>query len=198
MSLRDELTAPTSPTSFRILLPPGWRQSGVDEKARFELEKTLRDKFRSAALPEAEAEIRRMIRRYWAQLQKTSAVALYMPTEDAAAIPLPISMVAARYTVRPGLSMEEDVRSRAKSDVLDVELPTGRVFRWMETRERAGDDAAVLSRNITHVFPVPGENPTRGMMLMTAIPHLADGGTDGLLDPLTILSDSIAETFRWM
>lgn len=200
-TLREELLGAT-PTSFRVLLPPGWRRFGVDDASRAALEAVIRERLKPAGRPDLDAQARSMVRRYWDRLQRTRAVALYLPTEQAAEVPLPMSIVASRYTAAPGRSLDADLRATVGVEVTRVELPAGPVLRWVSTGDGAdgegadGDDA-VRSVTIGHVFPVPGDDPRHGMMLLTGIPHLADDGTDLLLEPLTFLSDAIAETFRW-
>jgi hypothetical protein len=195
-SLRDELLG-EAPTSFRVLLPAGWRQFGVDDASRAALEALIRDRLKPAGRPDLDAELRSMVRRYWERLQRTRAVALYLPTEQASEVPLPMSIVASKYSAAPGRSLEADLRATVGVEVTRVQLPTGPVLRWAAVGDRVDGDEAVRSRTIGHVFPVPGDDPRHGMMLVTGIPHLADGGTDALLEPLIFLSDAIAETFRW-
>lgn len=194
--LRDELLG-AAPTSFRVLLPPGWRQFGVDDASRAALEALIRDRLKPAGRPDLDAQLRSMVRRYWDRLQRTRAVALYLPTEQATEVPLPMSIVASKYSAAPGRSLEADLRATVGVEVTRVELPTGPVLRWSSVGDGLDGDDAVRSLTIGHVFPVPGDDPRHGMMLLTGIPHLADGGTDVLLEPLTYLSDAIAETFRW-
>lgn len=194
--LRDELLG-AAPTSFRVLLPPGWRQFGIDDASRAALEALIRDRLKPAGRPDLDAQLRSMVRRYWDRLQRTRAVALYLPTEQATEVPLPMSIVASRYSAAPGRSLEADLRATVGVEVTRVELPAGPVLRWASTGDGADGDGGVGSLTIGHVFPVPGDDPRHGMMLLTGIPHLADGGTDALLEPLTYLSDAIAETFRW-
>jgi hypothetical protein len=195
-SLRAELLG-QAPTSFRVLLPPGWRQFGVDDASRAALEALIRDRLKPAGRPDLDAQLRSMVRRYWDRLQRTRAVALYLPTERATEVPLPMSVVASRFSAAPGRSLEADLHSTVGAEVTRVELPAGPVLRWSSTGEPVDGDEAVRSLTIGHLFPVPGDDPRHGMMLLTGIPHLADGGTDLLLEPLTYLSDAIAETFRW-
>jgi hypothetical protein len=194
--LRDELLG-AAPTSFRILLPPGWRQFGVDDASRAALESLVRDRLRPAGRPDLDAQLRAMVRRYWAGLQRTRAVALYLPTEQATEVPLPMSIVASRFSAASGGSLEAELRSTVGAEATRVELPTGAVLRWTSTGDRVDGDEAVRSLTIGHLFPVPGDDPRHGMMFVTGIPHLADGGTEVLLEPLTYLADAIAETFRW-
>lgn len=196
MSLRDELISET-PTSFRVLMPPGWRQFGVDDASRAALESLIRDRLKPAGRPDLDAQLRSMVRRYWARMKRTRAVALYMPTEQATSVPLPMSIVASRYSATAGRSLESDLRTSVGVELTRVDLPAGPVLRWASTSDRVDGDAAVRSLTIGHVFPVPGEDPRHGMMFVTGIPHLADGETDLLLEPLIFLADAIAETFRW-
>ncbi|HEX6956025.1 MAG TPA: hypothetical protein VF156_14225 [Agromyces sp.] len=194
--LRDELLG-AAPTSFRVLLPPGWRQFGVDDASRAALEALIRDRLKPAGRPDLDAQLRSMVRRYWERLERTRAVALYLPTEPATQVPLPMSIVASKYSAAPGRSLEADLRATVGVEVTRVELPAGPVLRWTSTGDGADGDGGVRSVTIGPVFPVPGDDPQHGMMLLTGIPHLADGGTDVLLEPLAFLSDAIAETFRW-
>lgn len=194
--LRDELLG-GAPTSFRILMPPGWRQFGVDDASCAALESLIRDRLKPAGRPDLDAQLRSMVRRYWEQLKRTRAVALYMPTEQATEVPLPMSIVASRFSSKPGGSLAADLRSTVGVEVTRVELPAGPVLRWTATSDRVEGDEAVRSLTIGHLFPLPGDDPRHGMMFVTGIPHLADGGTDVLLEPLTYLADAIAETFRW-
>lgn len=194
--LREELMGEI-PTSFRVLLPPGWRQFGVDDESRAALEALIRDRLKPAGRPDVDAQLRSMVRRYWARLKHTRAVALYMPTEQATSVPLPMSIVASRYSAAVGRSLESDLRTSVGAEVTRVDLPAGPVLRWTSTSNRVDGDDAVRSLTIGHVFPVPGDDPRHGMMFVTGIPHLANGETDLLLDPLTYLADAIAETFRW-
>ena len=195
-SLREELLGET-PTSFRVLLPPGWRQFGVDDASRAALEALIRDRLKPAGRPDLDAQLRSLVRQYWERLERTRAVALYLPADQATEVPLPMSIVASKYSAAPGRSLEADLRATVGVEVTRVELPAGPVLRWASTSAGADGDGGVRSLTIGHVFPVPGDEPRHGMMLLTGIPHLADGGTDVLLEPLTLLSDAIAETFRW-
>ena len=53
-----------APTSFRILLPPGWRQFGVDDASRAALEALIRDRLKPAGRPDLDAQLRSMLARF--------------------------------------------------------------------------------------------------------------------------------------
>lgn len=195
-SLADELRQPAPPSTFRLLLPPGWAQHRPNEEGRKALALSIRDRFKQAGRPDLDAKLTFMLNRQWNALGRMGAVALYMPGE-ATEVPLPMTVVAVPYTARAGETLEADVRARAGGPVEAVDLPFSRVYRWVETQNGVNSEDGASARSISYLYPVPGEDPRRGMLLAASILHLESGETNEMLESLTVLSDAIAETFRW-
>lgn len=196
ISLADELRQPPAPTTFRVLLPPGWAQHQPNEEGRKRLAESIRARFKKAGRPDLEVKLSFMLNRQWTALGRMGAVALYLPTEDTV-VPMPMTVVAVPYTVKAGETLDADVRARARGPVETQDLPFGRVYRWVETQSNVNSEPGASARSISYLYPVPGETPRRGMLLATSILHVDSGETDEMLESLTVLSDAIAETFRW-
>lgn len=195
-SLADELRQPAPPSSFRVLLPPGWTQHQPNESGRKQLTDSIRSRFKQAGRPDVEVKLTFMVNRQWTAMTRMGAVALYMPTEDTE-VPVPMTIIAVPYTVTAGKTIDADIRSRAGGPVEATDLPFGRVYRWVETQASVNGEQGAYARSISYLYPVPGKQPTRGMLLATSILHLDSEVTEQMLENLTVLSDSIAETFRW-
>lgn len=195
-SLADELRQPAPPSTFRLLLPPGWVQHRPNEDGRKELALNIRARFKQVGRPDLEAKLTYMLNRQWNSLARMGAVAVYMPSETTE-VPLPMTVVAVPYTARAGETLDADVRARARGSVEVIDLPFGRVYRWVETQNSVNSEDGASARSISHLFPAPGNDPRRGMLLASSILHLESGATNDMLESLTVLSDAIAETFRW-
>ena len=195
-SLADELRRPQAPSTFRVLLPPGWTQHQTNDAGKKHLADSIRARFKQAGRPDLDVKLGFMVNRQWTAMNRMGAVALYMPTEKTE-VPMPMTIIAVPYTVRAGETLDADVRSRASGPVEAVDLPFGRVYRWVETQTSVNGEAGAHARSISYLYPVPGDRPTRGMLLATSILHLDSDATDEMLESLTVLSDAIAETFRW-
>ncbi|MBG6238975.1 hypothetical protein IWX78_001954 [Mycetocola sp. CAN_C7] len=195
-TLADELRQPAAPSTFRVLLPPGWAQHQPNEEGRQKLAESIRARFKQAGRPDLDVKLSFMLNRQWTALGRMGAVALYLPTEDTE-VPMPMTVVAVPYTVKAGETLDADVRKRARGPVETYDLPFSRVYRWIETQNNVNSEAGASARSISYLYPVPGRNPTRGMLLATSILHLQSGESDEMLESLTTLSDAIAETFRW-
>jgi hypothetical protein len=195
-SLADELRRPPAPSTFRVLLPPGWTSHQPNESGRAQLTASIRARFKQAGRPDLEVKLAFMVNRQWTAMTRMGAVALYMPTEDTE-VPVPMTIIAVPYTAVTGKTIDADVRSRANGPVEAVDLPFGRVYRWVETQNSVNGEEGAFARSISYLYPVPGEKPTRGMLLATSILHLDSAATEEMLESLTVLSDAIAETFRW-
>lgn len=195
-SLADELRQPSAPSTFRVLLPPGWTQHQPNESGRKQLTDSIRARFKQAGRPDLEVKLSFMVHRQWTAMTRMGAVALYMPTEDTE-VPVPMTIIAVPYTVAGGRTLDADLRSRASGPVEAVDLPFGRVYRWVESQSSVNGEEGASARGISYLYPVPGDKPTRGMLLATSILHLDSDVTEEMLTSLTVLSDAIAETFRW-
>lgn len=185
-----------APTTFRLLLPPGWSQHPVTDAGRAALARNLRQRFQALNRPDLEAQLLAMLNKQWASLGAMGAVASYLPNE-ASESATPMSIAAVPFTARAAQSLEAEVRERAGATLGVVELPHGKVYRWTESKPGIQADSGLTATTISHLYPVPGERPKRGMLLVTSILHLDTEEGAEMLRALTMLSDAIAETFRW-
>ncbi|NYJ21440.1 hypothetical protein [Glaciibacter psychrotolerans] len=124
------------------------------------------------------------------------AVTVYLPNETAETA-MPMSIAAVPFSARADRTLDAEVRERAGSDLIALELPHGWVYRWTESKSGVQGEEEVSARTISHVYPVPGKAPKRGMLFVTSVLHLDSEQSAEMLSSLTLLSDAIAETFRW-
>ncbi|MCR8670080.1 hypothetical protein [Agrococcus sp. HG114] len=196
-SLRDELTG-QAPRGFRIAFPPGWRHYPVDERGRAALLRDVAERARLAGRPDLDAALRRKVREQLDGLQRGRGVAMYVPGPEAASeTGMPMSMVASRWLAPAGSALEADVRARAGTEVVRIDLPHGTVLRWMVERDGASTREGVHTRTVSYVYPEPGDDPRRGILLTAGILHLGTPETDSVTSALVELADAIVETFRW-
>lgn len=197
MSLADELRG-DPPRGFRLAFPPGWRHYPVDEHGRAAMLRDVTERSKAAGRPDVDAALRRRVREQFEALRRTRGVAMYLPGEGAATESgMPMSVVASRWHAEGGRSFEEDVRARAGVEVLRIDLPHGAVFRWVQDRDGASTREGVLTRTVSAVYPEPGEQPRRGVLLTAGILHLGTDETAAATAGMVELADAIVETFRW-
>lgn len=196
-SLADELrgSAP-APSSFRLLLPPGWLQYPVDDDARARLLASVHGRFKQLGRPDLDAQLTAMVRKQWRALKQMGALTLYLPGAKTET-PIPMSIVAVPYTATAGATLEADVHQRVSVPIEAFDLAHGRVYRWVGVENAVNGENSAFARTISALYPVPGEDPRRGMLLATSILGLRSGETESMLESLTGLSDAIVETFRW-
>lgn len=196
-SLRDELRG-EAPRGFRIAFPPGWKHYPVDDRGRAAILRDVSERSRAAARPDLDAALRRRVHEQFEALRRTRAVAMYVPGEEASSESgMPMSVVASHWIAQAGRTVEEDVRDRAGSEVLRVEMPHGAVLRWVQERDGATTREGVRTRTVSYVYPEPGEQPRRGVLLTAGILHLGTAETEPATAGMVELADAIVETFRW-
>jgi hypothetical protein len=196
-SLRDELTG-EAPRGFRIAFPPGWRHYPVDDRGRAALLRDVAERAKLAGRPDLDAALRRKVREQFDGLQRGRGVAMYVPGPDAASDSgMPMSMVASRWIAPAGTGLAVDVQARAATEVLRIDMPHGSVLRWVVDRDGASTREGVLTRTVSYVYPEPGDDPRRGILLTAGILHLGSDETDTVTAALVELADAIVETFRW-
>lgn len=197
MSLRDELEG-EPPRGFRIAFPPGWKHYPVDDRGKAAMLRDVSERAKAAARPDLDATLRRSVHEQFEALRRTRGVAMYVPGEGATTESgMPMSVVASRWISQAGRSVEDDVRQRARVEVLRIELPHGVALRWVQDRDGANTREGVLTRTVSYVYPEPGEAPTRGVLLTAGVLHLGTEETEAVTAGMVELADAIVETFRW-
>lgn len=197
MSLADELRG-EAPRGFRIAFPPGWRHYPVDDRGRAALLRDIAERSRAAGRPDLDAALRRRATEQFEGLRRTRGVAMYVPGEGAAAESgMPMSIVASRWLAQGGRPFDDDVRERAGAEVLRIDLSHGAVLRWVQERDAESTREGVRTRTVSYVYPEPGDDPRRGMLLTAGILHLGTDETAPATAGMVELADAIAETFRW-
>ncbi|MCH1881505.1 hypothetical protein [Agrococcus sp. ARC_14] len=197
MSLREELGG-GAPRGFRIAFPPGWRHYSVDDRGQAAMLRDVSERSKAAGRPDLDAALRRKVKDQFAALRRTRGVAMYLPGEEASTESgMPMSVVASRWHTEGGRAFEEDVRQRAGVEVLRIEMPHGTVLRWVQERDAESTREGVLTRTVSYVYPEPGEEPRRGMLLTAGILHQGTEVTEPATAGMVELADAIVETFRW-
>ncbi|PJJ73262.1 hypothetical protein CLV46_2848 [Diaminobutyricimonas aerilata] len=196
-SLVDSLKGSSAtPASYRIALPPGWRQFTADAAGESALLNLATNRFRRAGRPDVEAVVRRRVTQYMEGLRRSRAVAVYLPGQLDDETPVPMSVVLFRYTADPGSTLETVAAHRSRGSFGVADLPVGAVMRWVEQRQGVEGDKEVGSRTFHYLIPAPGDT-RRAMLMSTAVLHLTDEPEADYVSTLELLSDAIAGTFRW-
>lgn len=203
-------------TSYRLLLPPGWRQLPLDDTAEQVVDGLLAEQF--AALPRDSVtpyrlEVRKMLLSQVAAAREARALDLYLPFEAQRGRPAAASFVVAHVAADPeGPGGGEDVagllaalvqeQGSAPVQVGDRPAVRTEVVVAPEPGDREGP-LSRSSRRVTYQVAVPG-----GGWLLVSFSTLvleerdhptAPGRPDGprFDDVLVDLFDAIVSTLRW-
>lgn len=195
-SLADQLKSAAPPVSYRIAVPPGWRQFTPDPTGEAAMTAHAVGRFRQAGRPDVEAVVRRRIREYFEGLRRAKAVAVYLPGETDDETPVPMSVVAFRHTAERGTTSADVARSRSRGTAVEVEMPSARLWRWQEDREGLEGEKDVSTRTLHYLVAAP-DDARRAILFSTALLHVTGEGDAEWVTTLELLSDAIVGTFRW-
>lgn len=197
-SLKAELSGrPPTPTSFRMLLPPGWRGFGVDEGAEQTMAGLLRARFQQAARPELEAAVRANVARYFRSLRSSGATGIYLPVDAGEEAPVGMSIVASRFTAPDGSTVAASATSRSRGTAGTIDLGPHILHRWTEAQDAPESAEGVAGRSIHYLIEAPNSDRRRAMMLATGLLHVVGEEESEGVALMEALSDGIVGTFRW-
>lgn len=188
--------ASAAPSGFHILMPPGWRRVTVDDAGKKELIADVSARMRELGRPDLDAQARTLIEGQWRQLVLTKTNAVYLPGAQDEQTPLPLSIAVKQYSAPLASSFETSIRALAGTEVEEVHGPYGTILRWTKGQSGVDDLAEVRSQVVGYGFPLPGDNPQRGLLFLASIPYLVDTSAE-MVEGLVALADTIMETFRW-
>ncbi|MGW7424778.1 hypothetical protein ACWGJB_32910 [Streptomyces sp. NPDC054813] len=197
------MTTTSAPTSYTLVLPPGWARiplrHGTDAAVRRILDRSF------AGLPRDEVfayrrELEDGLRQRIAEARKANGLDLYLPVELVHGMALPASFLVSetRTPAAPDvdprevalfLASEEDGREVVGLDG----APSVRTERSAPADPARGLD--FRSRRVDYQVPVPGDP---GRWLTLAFATVAAEDADGELPVLLVdLFDAVMTTFRW-
>ncbi|WP_282704216.1 hypothetical protein [Streptomyces sp. CC219B] len=201
MNAPQEASAP--PTSYSLVLPPGWRQIPLRHGTESALKRILDQAFENLPRDEVFTYRRGLEGNLWQRVRearKADGLDLYLPVELMHGISVPASILVSetRMPSAEDVDPAELALFMASSgdgrEVVDLD---GAAAVRAERTEQADPDRGVQfpSRRVDYQVPVPGQ-PSR--WLTVAFSTVGAEDVDGELSLLLVdLFDAVMTTFRW-
>lgn len=201
MSAPQETSA--SPTSYALVLPPGWRQIPLRRGTERALKRVLDHAFEGMPRDEVFTYRRDLESRLWqrvADAREADGLDLYLPVELMHGISVPASILVSetRLAEADDSGAEETVLLLAGSgdgrEVVDLDgAPAVRTERTAQADPGRGVEFP--SRSVDYQVPVPGQ---ASRWLTVAFSTVGAEDVDGELSLLLVdLFDAVMTTFRW-
>ncbi|MFF4825335.1 hypothetical protein ACFY20_20325 [Streptomyces sp. NPDC001312] len=201
--MNASLEAPVPPTSYSLVLPPGWRQIPLRKGTERAVMRVLDHAFEGMPRDEVFAYRRDLEARLWQRIEdarKADGLDLYLPVELMHGISVPASILVSetRLTGGEGLDPQEAALlmagSEGRREVVDLDgAPAVRAERTAQPDPELG--AEFPSRRVDYQVPVPGQS---WRWLTVAFSTVGAEDVDGELSLLLVdLFDAVMTTFRW-
>lgn len=184
---------------YALVFPPGWERFPVDDAVEREFVDRLMAVFAGRGQAEQLTHYRTMLHKSFVQLKRRKAVAIHVPSQPTADIPLPVSVVVIPAPFRSDSDLEL-FRSKLtqRGPVAASQEEDGRtILRWEERSVRAGGEEGASSLTINWLFPAPKGSGLRPAIVGCSILFPSGLEEDDLTQALIALVDAIAGTFTW-
>ena len=212
--MTDRTPSTRAATGYSLVLPPGWLQIPLDQRAAAAIRTLLDRAFTDVppdVPPDTAASLRRRLEGHLtatvAAARRSGGTELYVPTERMGGVLVPASFVVA--DIVPGTDGgpidDDDLVGRVMARLVAAD-DSARVIEVddapaVRTESRSAPDpdrslgVRAASRRVGYVLAVPGE---RGRWLaVTATVLEAEDDRDDLAGLLVELFDAVMTTFRW-
>lgn len=196
--LRVALAGKAEVPAFSIMLPPGWIAYGTDDATRDQMLETASRRLMHADRPDLYAQLRALVRRSWADLQKVGALYAFGPGPNAPDTSyLPASLTASVRTAPADSSFTQVVRRLVERDSA---TPLGDDLRFVTFRKTKTitEGAQRLSTTSAYYLTPMPDTGSRAFQFSAVISHPADVGPDAEpVQDLLALFDAHVSTFSW-
>lgn len=185
----------TALSGFRIMMPPGWSQYRVDDEGRKQFIAKVSARMKQLGQPELDVRLRMLATAQWRRLEQTRTHSIYLADREVEGLThLPLSIAVRQQVGQTGFA--EGLRSLTTAEIVTFDTAIGPILRWESTKPGEGELAGITVRSVGYGFPLPEENPRRGLVFSVSLPY-PDDADPLLVDAAIELADSIMETFRW-
>ncbi|WP_448810966.1 hypothetical protein [Agromyces bauzanensis] len=197
-SLRDELVGTTQPAvSYTLLCPPGWAKvppSALTDDATVQ---GALDTMKRAGRADLVLQFRSMLAQLRTTLRERGVFEVYVApaTEDGA--PLPAMLTVSPLVVPTGVTWDQALARLAKGASVE-EAPADVELHLIRTESEFRDEAAaVQSRLLTYVAPVPGGDGRRALLFQFTVLSVDHENAAELAEGLVFVGEAIMSTLRW-
>lgn len=185
---------------FRMMFPPGWAASGIDENSEREMLSRMRAKVKQMARPDLDFALTASVKSAYRQLRSHDALAIYLPVDVGENAVLPMSMTAARLVDPLGLPLDDTIAGIFRDFGGDFLGADRTIVRWRRThRNVQGGLPGAINEQVNYAIPVSGTGRRLALLLTTAILQDAQQTVDEeSLAAMIELSDTVVGTFTWV
>lgn len=192
----SDVTADSDPRGFSILMPEGWSRYRVDDEGRTQFRARAAARMKALGRPDLDVQIRMLVNEQWRELERTRALAVYLPDRETSAWRPPVSIAARKVAAPQGSHFEAAVRERFGALPERLDTPLGQVLRWRSSQRGSGELSELHSVTLGYAFPAPVPDPRVGLAFIAVLPH-PDDVVEQTIEGAVELIDTIMETFRW-
>lgn len=197
VSLREQLGVARDP-DFQLVLPPGWERRSVTEDEQQRMVGALRAKLMQAHRPELYARMRTLVDEAFAQLRKSSAVAMFVADSDDALL-LPASLTASILTADAGANLDPYVRAMIAKNGATALLGDKRFLRAERETTQSVDGESALVTTVVYLTPIPGSERRRALQLVLVLIRPLDAPADDTpMVAMKALFDLCVSTLTWL
>jgi hypothetical protein len=196
--LRVALAGKAEIPPFSIMLPPGWVAFAADDSTRDRMLEAAGRRLMQAHRPDLHAQLRALVRRSWADLQKVGAQYAFGPGPDAPdAAYLPASLTASVRTAPANTSFSQVVSRLIQQDSAKPLGDDLRFVTFRKTKTISEGGQRLRTTSAFYLTPMPGSG-ARALQFSAVVAHPDDVEQEAEpVQELLSLFDAHVSTFSW-
>lgn len=197
-SLRDELAGATQPAvSYSLLCPPGWVRMPPSALTDDAVVQGALDTMKRAGRADLVLQFRSMLAQLRTTLRERGVFDVYVAPATEDGVPLPGMLTVSPLVIPTGVSWDQALARLAKGAPVE-EAPADVELHLIRTEAEFRDEAAaVQSRQLTWVAPLPGGDGRRALLFQFTVLSVDDENAGELARGLAFVGEAIMSTLRW-